>query len=395
MYPELYQKWFKLTLNPVELVLIEILMRTVGLLAKATLGHLANNLPLPILAASRLKTLQRFLNSPRFCKEKIWWGIWMELMTGYWKKKEPIILAIDRTSWRRYNLIVVSWIIQGRAIPINWQLLDKLGSSNLDDQQSVIYPITCLLPEYSFVLLGDREFCSKYLATWLLEIGWGYCLRLKKTTYVQLDHQELTTLNQLASVPGISIFLRGVNISKTAHRFPFNVVIHYPKEHHGMPIEEGWFLLTTFSDLNTAVQIYATRFQLEEAARARRVTRRKKRDKTMFRDFKLYGFNLELTQLNGSRFDAWFLLLTLVYSVIAFNGICTTETDQKYLVRTNNTKRQAARSSIITVGKVALFFKFDWGFLAPLISQYIRINHHKIDCYIRGLDFYGPYLARS
>jgi hypothetical protein len=92
MYPELYQKWFKLTLNPAELVLIEILMRTVGLLAKATLGHLANNLPLPILAASRLKTLQRFLNSPRFCKEKIWWGIWMELMMGYWNKKEAIVL---------------------------------------------------------------------------------------------------------------------------------------------------------------------------------------------------------------------------------------------------------------------------------------------------------------
>jgi hypothetical protein len=166
MYPELYQKCFKLTLNPVELVLMEILRRTVGLLAKATLGHLANNLPLPILAASRLKTLQRFLNSPRFCQEKIWWGIWMELMTGYWKKaescrlgspdmattqaEEPIvllrlhgqgtrpqrtaILAIDRTSWRKYNLLVVSWIIQGRAIPVNWQLLNKIGSSNLEDQ---------------------------------------------------------------------------------------------------------------------------------------------------------------------------------------------------------------------------------------------------------------------
>ena len=53
MYPELYQKWLKLTawrvtrtaLNPSELVIIEILMRTIGLLSKATLGHLANNLP--------------------------------------------------------------------------------------------------------------------------------------------------------------------------------------------------------------------------------------------------------------------------------------------------------------------------------------------------------------
>jgi hypothetical protein len=118
----------------------------------------------------------------------------MELMTGYWLVKEPIVLAIDRTSWRKYNLLVVSWIVYGRAISINWQLLDKLGSSNLDEQQSVIHPIACLLPNHSFVLLGNRrkttrklrEFCSKHLATWLLEIGWGYCLRIKKSTYIHL-----------------------------------------------------------------------------------------------------------------------------------------------------------------------------------------------------------------
>jgi len=50
MYPELYQKWFKLNLNPTELILIEVLMKVVGLLSKATLGQIANNLPLPILA---------------------------------------------------------------------------------------------------------------------------------------------------------------------------------------------------------------------------------------------------------------------------------------------------------------------------------------------------------
>lgn len=99
MYPELYQKWFKLSLNPTEMVLIEILMKIVGLLSKATLGQIANNLPLPILAASRIKTMQRFLDSQNFCKERIWWGIWIELMTGYWLVKEPIVLAIDRTSW--------------------------------------------------------------------------------------------------------------------------------------------------------------------------------------------------------------------------------------------------------------------------------------------------------
>ena len=378
MYPKLYQKWFQLNLNPTEMVLVEILMKIVGLLSKATLGHVADNLPLPILAASRLKTLQRFLDSPRFCKEKIWWGIWMEIMAGYWLPQEPIVLAIDRTSWRKYNLLVVSWIIQGRAIPINWQLLDKLGSSSLDDQQSVIYPITCLLPDYSFVLLGDREFCSKHLATWLLEIGWGYCLRLKKSTYVRLKNDDLVTLQQLASHPGVQIFLQGVNISTTAHKFPFNVAIHYPKEHHGMPIEEGWFILTTLPNLTTAVQTYATRFQLEE----------------MFRDYKSYGFNLELTQLNGSRFDAWFLLLTLVYSILAFIGLSTTEPHQKYLARTTESKRQYPRRSIVTLGKTALFAGFDWAFISQLVSRYIKINCHKINYYLRGLNYCNQYLIR-
>jgi hypothetical protein len=92
----------------------------------------------------------------------------------------------------------------------------------------------------------------------------------------------------------------------------------------------------------------------------------------------MYGFNLELTQLNGSRLDAWFLLLTLVYSAIAFTGICVTEAEGKYLVRTDNTKRSERRYSIVSLGKVTLFFQFDWGFLSTLISQYKyldRINY--------------------
>ena len=352
MYPELYQKWFQLNLNPTELILIEILIKVVGLLSKATLGNIANNLPLPILADSRIKTMQRFLDSQNFCKEKIWWGIWMELMTGYWLVKEPIVLAIDRTSWRKYNLLVVSWIIYGRAIPINWQLLDKIGSSNLEEQQSVIYPIIRLLPEYSFILLGDREFCSKYLATWLLEINWGYCLRIKKSTYVHLNKEESLTLNQLASHTGISVFLQGVNITNTAHKFPFNIVAHYPKEHHGFPITEGWFLLTTLPDINSAVQAYATRFQI--AAHRPGGFLQVVCDKTeeMFRDYKSYGFDLELTQLTGSRFDAWFLLLTLVYSTIVLNSVCMPNSLHKYLARTSDRKSTRLNSSHVSQSRM-------------------------------------------
>ena len=142
-----------------------------------------------------------------------------------------------------------------------------------------------------------------------------------------------------------------------------------------MPIEEGWFILTTLPNLTTAIQTYATRFQLEE----------------MFRDYKSYGFNLELSQLNGSRFDTWFLLLTLVYSLLAFRGISTTEPQQKYLARTTESKRQYPRYSIVTFGRISLFAEFDWAFISRLISQYVQINRHKIDCYVRGFKHCHQY----
>jgi hypothetical protein len=271
-----------------------------------------------------------------------------------------------------YNLLVVSWVIQGRAIPINWQLLDKLGSSNLEEQQSVITPITCLLPEHSFVLLGDREFCSKGLATWLLEIGWGYCLRLKKSTYVELKTDELVTLNSLANQPGVTIFLQGVNISKTPHKFPFNLAIHYPEEHHGMPLK---VLLTTYDNIQDAVQTHATRFHLEES----------------FRDYKSYGFNLELTQLTDARFDAWFLLLTLVYSALAFTAICTSPRQQPYLARATEPQRKYRRVSLITLGKVSLYPMFNPEIISDLIVRYMRINRHKIAHYCHGLKVRSLY----
>lgn len=169
--------------------------------------------------------------------------------------------------------------------------------------------------------------------------------------------------------------MRGVNITKTAHKFPFNVAAHYPKEDHGLPITEGWFLLTTLPDINSAVKAYAQRFQLEE----------------MFRDYKSYGFNLELTQLTGSRFDAWFLLLTLVYSTIIFTSVCTPESHRKYLARTSETHREYSRASMFTLGRIALFAHFDWHFISDSIVKYIKLNRHKIDFYLRSLNAYNPY----
>ncbi len=41
-----------------------------------------------------------------------------------------LIVALDRTQWKEYNVLMVSAIYQKRAFPIFWTLLDKQGASN-------------------------------------------------------------------------------------------------------------------------------------------------------------------------------------------------------------------------------------------------------------------------
>ena len=55
---------------------------------------------------------------------------------------------------------MVSAIIQKRAFPIFWTLLDKRGACNLAEQKQVLRPVIRLLNKYQLVVVGDREFHS-------------------------------------------------------------------------------------------------------------------------------------------------------------------------------------------------------------------------------------------
>jgi len=56
--------------------------------------------------------------------------------------------------------------LEKRAIPIYFELLSKLGSSNFELQKTALMKVLPLFKEYKIVVLGDREFCSVTLANW-------------------------------------------------------------------------------------------------------------------------------------------------------------------------------------------------------------------------------------
>ncbi len=97
---------------------------------------------------------------------------WLET---YFQSQKIVYIVIDRTAWECINLFVISVVWQKRAFLIYFELLPKLGSSNFDEQSSILTKALPLFNNYKICILGDREFCSVKLAN---------CLNSKTYTFV-------------------------------------------------------------------------------------------------------------------------------------------------------------------------------------------------------------------
>ena len=85
----------------------------------------------------------------------LWFPLVKEAISRQLKAGSQLIIALDRTQWKEYNVLMVSVIVQKRAFPIFWTLLDKQGASNLAEQQQVLRPVIRLLKKYKLIIIGS------------------------------------------------------------------------------------------------------------------------------------------------------------------------------------------------------------------------------------------------
>jgi hypothetical protein len=85
---------------------------------------------------------------------------------------------------------MVSLILEKRSIPLYWGLLDKRGCSNIDEQKALLTPVLELLSDYEVIVLGDREFGSVKLASWLCERQVKFIFRVKQGRYIQEENSD-------------------------------------------------------------------------------------------------------------------------------------------------------------------------------------------------------------
>ncbi len=157
MLPELYQNHFRQHFKQSDYLLLEILINLLQSIKQVNLEKLATSLPLPILFESRRRKIQRFLSLPSWDVKKIWLSLIIQWIEKSIDSQEVLYVPIDRTRWQGINILVISLIYHRRAIPIYFELLDKKGNSNLEEQTEALEPVLIKLKPYKIVVLGARE----------------------------------------------------------------------------------------------------------------------------------------------------------------------------------------------------------------------------------------------
>jgi len=380
MLPEVYQNHLKSQLSPAEYLFMQILMSLLQSIKQVSLEALATTLPLPVLFESRRKRIQRFLSLKSLKVETLWLpmiSLWLETQLS---AAQIVYLAIDRTSWVRVNLLMISLVWNHRGIPLYFELLPKLGSSNFAEQKAAFLKIFPLLNKYKIVVLGDREFCSVKLGSWLREQKVYFCLRLKKDTFIQRADEVWQELNDLGLKPGVSFYLQGMKVTKSLKIAGFSIACKWKRKYRGIAPEEGWFILTNLESLSAAINAYKRRFSIEE----------------MFRDFKSGGYNLEGTNVSEERLISLILLIAIAYtSATIFGNEINQKGVQKYVGRVKEYGRIEKRHSSFYIGLYGQTWVNFSQSCGQLVAALMRLNRNKQKYYQQGQRAMELMLAAS
>ncbi|NEP54605.1 MAG: IS4 family transposase [Moorea sp. SIO3C2] len=370
MLPTIYQNHLKSQLTKSQYLLLSLLITVLQSVKNVRLETLAASIPLPILFESRRKKLQRFLGLKGLGIEQIWWPILKSILIELIEPDQVVYIAIDRTSWSCINILIVSLIWDKRAWPIFWTILDKKGSSNYEEQKEILSKALSQLKDYKTVVLGDREFCGVKLGYWLSKQAVDFCLRLKKSTFVEAETDLLIELRNLGLAPGMSLFIKEVRVTKQKGFGVFNVACKWQRKYRGFESDEGWFILTSLSTLSKAIVAYQKRFCIEE----------------MFRDFKVGGYNLEGCKVECERLITLILVMTIAYTSATLKGRkIKRQGIQKYIGRVKEAKRTERRHSSFYIGLYAHNWVSFWDECTDIVTQLMRLYPNKLPHYQKGL----------
>jgi hypothetical protein len=130
---------------------------------------------------SRYKRIKRFFSSFTINFSMI--ARWVMNLFGL--TNEAVYLSMDRTNWKwgknNINILMLSIVYKGIALPVVWMLLSKQGNSNTEERIELIKKFIDWFGKAKIAgILADREFIGGEWFKWLIGEKISFCIRIKK-----------------------------------------------------------------------------------------------------------------------------------------------------------------------------------------------------------------------
>lgn len=132
---------------------------------------------------SRYRRIKRFFSEFTIDFSDV--GRWVIELFGL--EKAAVYMSIDRTNWRwgksDINILMLSVVYKGIALPVLWTLLNKRGNSNTQERITLVEKFVKQFGKTRIAgILADREFVGIEWFEWLKREQVGFCIRIKKNT---------------------------------------------------------------------------------------------------------------------------------------------------------------------------------------------------------------------
>jgi hypothetical protein len=240
---------------------------------------------------SRYKRIKRFFSQCTIDGADV--AGWVVSVLGL--DQEAVYLSMDRTNWRwgksDINVLMLSIVYKGIAVPVFWSLLSTCGNSNTADRIVLVQTFVNRFGKDRIAgILGDREFIGSEWFGWLQKEKIPFCIRIKKNS--------LTTNSRSAKVSVDVLFQdlqSGQQRALSEPRTLWEHVVYLS----ALRLPDGELLIVaTDSLLTDPIAHYGKRWQIE----------------TLFGCFKSRGFNFEETHMvNPARINKLLTLLSIAF----------------------------------------------------------------------------------
>ena len=283
-----------ITLNKSKLEILTWMV--IGLLSKQTVNlvKLSSAIVSKAKDKSNYKRLQRLISGKQINFDEIARFNYNQILS----QKDSLYLVLDRTNWKvgrtDINILMLSAVHEGVAIPLYYELLDHQGNSDSAIRIKLMKRYISEFGKSSIACVsGDREFIGKDWLGWLDREGIKFTIRVKSNQKV---------LNSKDEKVAVSSLFRDLKTNETVVlRGKRNIMGMNLRIAGSMDKNQGKLIVVTNCDKYNPIGIYGFRWEIE----------------SLFQALKGRGFNLEDTHITDKNRIAQLLAILSIAFVWA------------------------------------------------------------------------------